>query len=219
MADGQKDNGLFAVPTRRKVSTIILIVIHLAGIIGLHSVYKDLFLMFTPFNLLLSITLLLLNHKEFNRSFYIFCFIVFLSGYFIELIGVRTGTIFGHYAYGNTLGIKLLEVPVIIGINWLILLYCIGVICNGLKFSILIKSILGALMLVILDFFIEIVAVKYDFWSWSASTPPVQNFIAWFIISFLLLLLFNALNFNKSNKLAKGLFIIQLVFFVVLALF
>ena len=210
MSNEQKDKRLF-------VSTIILVVVHVAGIIGLQTEYKDLFLMCTPVNLLLSIGLLFWNHTEFNKSFFIFSVLTFLTGYFIEVAGVKTGMIFGHYSYGKTLGFKLLDVPVIIGINWLMLIYIVGIILNKINTNTLFKSFFGAATLTTLDFFIEVVAIKYDFWKWSNYTPPIQNFVAWFIVSFLLLLLFNTMNFSKNNKLAQGLFIIQLVFFVTLS--
>ena len=210
MQNEQKDKRLF-------VATIILVVFHAVGIIGIQSDYKALFLMCTPFNLLLSIGLLFWNHTDYSKSFYIFVLLTFLTGYFIEVAGVKTGIIFGQYAYGKTLGFKLLDVPIIIGVNWLMLIYCIGVISNKLQVSALVKSIFGAAALTTLDFFIEAVAIRYDFWKWANYTPPVQNFVAWFIVSFVLLFLFHSLSFNKTNKLAQGLFLIQLVFFILLS--
>lgn len=209
MSTEQKDKTLF-------VTTIILVVIHLAGVIGILSSYCGLFLMLSPLNLLISTFLLFLNHKEFNRNFYIFCAISFLTGFFIEVVGVRTGMIFGDYTYDRTLGFQVFNVPVIIGVNWLMLIYSIGSILSELNSSIVIKSVLGAMMLVTLDFFIEPVAVKYNFWDWYEGTVPMQNYIAWFFVSFALLLLFYKLNFNKENRLAKALFIVQLVFFTLL---
>lgn len=211
MSNEKKDLRLF-------ISTIIIIVVYIAGIIGLQTEYRDLFLICTPFNLILSIGLLFWNHNEFNKSFFIFSILTFLTGYFIEVVGVKTGMIFGHYSYGKTLGFKLLDVPVIIGINWVLLIYIVGVICNRFNLSSLIKSLFGSALLTTLDFFIEVVAIKYDFWKWANYTPPTQNFVAWFIISFFLLLLFHSMNFNKSNKLAQGLFLIQIVFFVTLSI-
>lgn len=212
MTNRQKDKTLF-------VSTIILVVIHLMGIMGIRSAYKDLFLLLTPFNLLISAFLLYLNHPSDNKQFYVFCSTVFSAGFLIEVLGVNTGLIFGNYSYGKTLGIKLFDVPLIIGINWLILVYSVGIISDKLNSSAILKSIVGASMLVTLDFFIEKVAVKYDFWNWNLVSVPLQNYIAWFIVSFLLLLIFNKSNFLKDNKIALPLFMIQLVFFVSLALF
>ena len=168
MSNGQKDKLLFAVPAGRQASIIALVVIHTAGIIGIHSSYRDLFLILSPLNLIICISLLFLNHKKFTQPFALFCVIVFAGGFLIEVIGVKTGIIFGNYSYGNTLGIQFLGVPLIIGINWLMLIYCVGIICNRFyNSSNLLKSMFGAIMMVFLDFFIEPVAIKYDFWSWT----------------------------------------------------
>ncbi|MBL7882669.1 MAG: carotenoid biosynthesis protein, partial [Bacteroidia bacterium] len=78
---------------------------------------------------------------------------------------------------------------------------------------------LGASVLTFLDFFIEPIAIKYDYWTWQATEVPTQNYIAWFIASFLFLLFFYILKFNKNNKIALLLYITQLLFFVFLNLF
>ena len=129
------------------------------------------------------------------------------------MIGVRTGIIFGNYHYGNTLGIKLLDVPVIIGINWMILIYCVGCIFHKIPGPIAVKSLMGAALLTGLDLMMEPIAMKYDFWKWNNSPIPAQNYVAWFVVSFLLLLIFHSLKFNKENKLAPSFYIIQLAFF------
>lgn len=204
---------------RLLLSTILLIIVHIAGVIGLNTSYRNLFLALTPANLLLSSVLLLLNHKEFNKSFLLFILISFLSGFFIEVIGVNTGLIFGNYTYETALGFKILNVPVIIGVNWFILIYSAGIICDKIKSNIYIKSLIGAFMLVILDVLIERIAPEYHFWSWDQGIIPLQNYLAWFVVSFLIILTFYKLNFTKTNKLAPSLFIIQLVFFTLLDLF
>ncbi|CAN5404521.1 hypothetical protein BH10BAC1_BH10BAC1_21270 [soil metagenome] len=210
MTAEQKDKRLF-------VSTIILVVVHVAGIIGILSPYKDSFLILTPLNLLVSITLLFWNHKDFSNSFNVFCVLTFIIGFTVEWIGVHTKLLFGHYTYGEVLGPKILDIPVIIGVNWLMLIYSVGVVCNKINTNAFVKSFIGAAALVLLDLFIEPVAMKYNFWNWFEGAPSIRNFIDWFIIAFLLLLLFNALKFNKNNALAKALLIVQLIFFVTLS--
>ncbi|MDF2436188.1 MAG: carotenoid biosynthesis protein [Bacteroidota bacterium] len=198
------------------ISAVVLVIVHLAGLIALHSKYHDLFLSLTPFNLILSTLLLLINHKGFNRSFIIFILIVSYCGYLIEVVGVRTGWIFGHYWYEETLGWTILYVPAIISLNWFILVYSAGIISNKVPVNIFIKCGIGALLLVILDMLIEQSAPKYHFWSWLDGIIPLRNYIAWFIISFIFLLLFHRMNFNKQNKLAPVLYLTQLVFFALL---
>ena len=87
------------------------------------------------------------------------------------------------------------------------------------KTSVILKSLIGSSILVIFDYVLEPVAIKYDYWTWHHANVPLQNYVGWFVVSFLLLLLFNFLNFTKNNKLAQTLFIIQFVFFILLALF
>lgn len=202
----QKNKRLF-------ISAAILLIVHIAGIIGLQTSYRDLFLGLTPINLLLSASLLFINHQQFNKNFILFAVITLLSGFFVEVAGVRTGAIFGSYWYEETLGWKVLNVPVVISVNWLMLVYSAGVISNKLNANIILKSATGAALLLILDLLIEQNAHNYKFWSWMDGKIPMQNYIAWFLVSFVLLLLFHSLKFKKENKLAPVLYIVQLLFF------
>lgn len=208
----QRDNTLF-------YSTLILVIVHTCGVIGLLSPYHDLFLKATPFNILLSALLLFLNQRGKNPRFAVFCLVGYLFGYAIEVAGARTGMIFGEYSYGNALGMKILDVPVVMGLNWLLLVFSVGIICDKINTHYIGKSLIGASMMVILDLFLEPVAVRYDFWTWTQGSIPVQNYLAWYCASFVLLLLFYGLSFKKENPLAKALFLVQFVFFILLNIF
>ncbi len=199
-------------------SIAIILLLHAVGLLGLNSGYRELFLALTPINLFLSFVILFINQQEKNKAFILFCSCIFVLGFSAEVIGVKTGLLFGVYTYGNTLGLKLFNVPLIIGVNWLILVYAAGTILHKLPLHILLKSLIGAAMLTILDVLIEPVAIKFDFWHWENGNIPMQNYIAWFIISFIFLLLYNKFQFNKNNLPAKVLYIVQIVFFIVLNL-
>jgi len=58
-----------------------------------------------------------------RTDFYISLIAVSIIGFLIEVIGVKTGYIFGRYYYGQSLGYHLLSVPLLIGLNWGVLLY------------------------------------------------------------------------------------------------
>ena len=47
-----------------------------------------------------------------------------------EILGVNYGLIFGDYIYLDNLGYKVFGVPVIIGVNWIILTYISGSFSN-----------------------------------------------------------------------------------------
>ncbi|HMQ01191.1 MAG TPA: carotenoid biosynthesis protein, partial [Cyclobacteriaceae bacterium] len=82
----------------------------------------------------------------------------------------------------------------------------------------LIKVLLGTALAVLLDVFIEPVAIHYDFWSWENITPPLQNYIGWFVVSSLLLVIFFQKPDRSSNKSAIAFLFIQLGFFALLNL-
>jgi len=104
-----------------------------------------------------------------------------------------------------------------IGVNWILVIYSTGMLLlyAGLKNPVL-GAIVGALMVTALDYFIEPVAISYDYWSWTEATIPLQNYIAWFVFSFIMLRFFYAMKFAEKNRAALVLFIIQFVFFFAL---
>ncbi len=112
---------------------IFLAVTHAAGVIGLLFPGSRLWFQgATPFHLLLTIAVLLYFHRDWRTSFWIFVSSVLLIGYWVEVLGVHTSLIFGSYAYDTTLGWKVLEVPLMIAVNWLLLTYLCGSVCNRL---------------------------------------------------------------------------------------
>ena len=198
---------------------IILINIHLAGIIGLTSDLKPLFLWMTPLSLILSAGLLFFIHKSFSLRFTIFAFSIFLLGFFVEVLGVKTGLVFGNYFYGDTLGYMMFDVPLIMGLNWLVLTYSTGCFLNRFELNLITKCSLGATILVLLDLLIEQIAIRNDFWHWSGGVIPIQNYLAWWIISFVfLLLLFFTLG-KVTNRLSFLFLAVQFLFFGGLLLF
>lgn len=200
--------------SKLKVSIIILVAFYVSGIIGILTNNQTIdFLSLTPLNLLVNATLLLFNHQKWTNKQWLVFFIIAVIGYFIEVIGVTTGVIFGEYVYKTTLGWKLFETPLIIGVNWMLLTY--GVVYTiGIK----IKNTIGialasACLLVALDILIEPVAMKYDFWTWKQVIIPLKNYIAWFVISFILCYVLAHYKGTSKNNFAPYLLIMQFIFF------
>jgi putative membrane protein len=97
----------------------LLIIFYTVGVVGLSiEEYRSNFLSLSFFNLALSFTLLLMGRNLHSLRLYVFIFFAFVVGVGVELIGVHTGYLFGDYAYGESLGVKFYDVPIIIGINW-----------------------------------------------------------------------------------------------------
>lgn len=145
--------------------------------------------------------------------------IIFLSGMFIEWVGVHTGFPFGSYSYGEFLGPRILEIPYIIGINWVMLVYITASISNWTTKNIIIRSIIGSALMVSLDILIEPNAAMLSFWYWEDGEIPLNNFIAWFGAGLLLHFFFQKkIKKTRTPKLALHIFLAQLIFFSMLSL-
>ena len=198
----------------------VLVIFHAVGFWGLlFSGEPEYYQSLTPMNLLLTNALLFSFHKSWNKVFILFAILVFAVGFLSEVVGVHTGLLFGDYTYGEALGVKVWEVPVLIGLNWLMLVYATGHISNYTGWHWIARAILGASLMVLLDFFIEPVAMQYDFWSWSGNNVPFTNYVGWLVIAFVLQLYFQKSGFVKQNVLAPVVYFVQLLFFLGLFLF
>lgn len=196
----------------------VIVLFHLVGLYGfLMPSLESLFIALVPFHLLLMLILLIVSGRDSSWEIITFALVVSLSGFLIEVIGVNTGLIFGSYSYGTALGIKLWDTPLMIGVNWLILVYCTGVFLEQFKLkSRFLFSALGAMILLGLDLLIEPIAMRFDYWTWPGGNIPLQNYTGWYIVSFLLFWYFSGIDFKKENKAAIVLLFAQLSFFAVL---
>jgi putative membrane protein len=202
-----------------KGKVFIITVLHVVGLLGfLNYLPIEGFEKLTPFNLLISAFLMLSHHKGWNKTSVGFFIIIFLWGYFIEIIGVYTQLIFGTYYYGESLGFKLFDIPLMIGINWVILVYSTAAIAELFPVSKYVKVLIAAILMVALDYFIEPFAIKYDLWHWANEIVPLQNYVGWFVTSVLMQLLFFNLQISKNNLVAVWLYVLQMVFFTILVL-
>lgn len=209
----QNQNSLLSPPARR-VIFIILPLMYLAGLIGLNlPATASLFEVLTPFNLIASLILLLLFHTDWRPAFWLYCLIAFGLGFLAEVLGVHTGLLFGNYSYGTVLGWKVAEVPLTIGTNWLLLSYLCGSVIDRLRLGTLVKVLLAAGLMTLLDVLIEPVAVQLGFWSWDSATIPLSNYLGWFGVSSLVFGAFYLLPFQKRNDLAPLLLLLQFLFF------
>jgi putative membrane protein len=216
----KKRNGLFSYS--EKIAVTVIGIFHLAGIILLNwssGFLYSLALDFVPINLILTSLLVIKFQKEYSGRFWIFSIIAILSGFFVEMAGVNTGLIFGHYQYGDVLGPGILGTPWIIGLNWFLLSYCILCLLDFLTWPAWVKFFLATGLMVGLDYLMEPVAMRLGFWSWEEGNIPVQNYVGWAALSALIFLqpFFNS--FQRKNRVAAAAFIIQVLFFLLQNIF
>jgi bisanhydrobacterioruberin hydratase len=165
-------------------------------------------------NLMLCGFLLFLAETHYFRAAVSFL-IIFIGGFVVEYLGVHTGLLFGNYNYGAALGPKYEEIPLVIGVNWFCIVLASSALLYSIKFNLVLKAILAGALCTLMDFLIEPVAIKLDFWDWENGIIPIWNYICWFGFSSLFAFIY--LSFTKSrNKAAQSLFFIWVVFFSIL---
>jgi len=198
-----------------------LYLIFTVGIIG-HLVDQliPIMLYLTPFTLLLTgIVVLYKSYKSSNKLFLYWIIITYLITFSLEVIGVKTGLIFGEYLYGETLGLKLFDVPLIIGFNWVFVILGAISIARIISKNNLVVSLIAALIAVIFDFILEPVAIKLDYWQWSENIIPLQNYAAWFLIAFFSSFFYEQFKIETDSKISIHYLIIQFIFFLFINLF
>lgn len=201
------------------IAITLLAIFHLVGIFGLsHTQWQPFFLSLTPFNLLLTLGIFFFANSNIDKKMILSFLITFIIGYGVEVAGVHTGVLFGIYHYGSALGIKLLDVPLLIGVNWFLLAIASRGIVEKISKKRYVHIVLAALLMVFLDILIEPVAIQLDFWSWENNIIPMQNFVMWFLTAFIIQLILSKLMPHLNIVICLGVYITQLFFFGILNL-
>ena len=192
---------------------------YLIGLMGFGLPFtREFFMEIVSWSLLFAFILLMLFHRDGSKAFLPLAVLVALAGYFVEVLGVKTGMIFGTYFYGGGFGIRILETPILIALNWLMLVYCSYYLASRINMAALLQILVAALMMLVYDFFLEPVATAMDWWYWQGGQIPLNNYLAWFVISLVFTGLFKVFRVKYKNPLASLIFFSQLGFFIILHL-
>ncbi len=176
----------------------------------------------TPFLLFIAIFSIGIFLKEQNnpvRSLMVIVLIFSLT-VALEILGVLTGKVFGEYQYGVALNLKLKDVPLVIGLNWVLLVFAtkstVHLLFKNHLQKVFLKNLVAGLLLVSIDFFIEPVAIILDYWQWNGGAIPLQNYIAWFLISQIAYLIIDYSKIEIRSKILSQLYLIMLCYFILL---
>jgi bisanhydrobacterioruberin hydratase len=195
---------------------VFLVIFYAVGIAGFSMPLTfSLFQKLVPLNLIISTVILFLFHPKWDIRQVAVFFVLALSGLVVEMVGTHTGLIFGSYTYGNSLGLKILSTPLLIGVNWLVLVYCVHAILPQERQK-WFYPFIGAALLVAFDYVMEPVAIATDMWSWAGESIPVKNYLAWYALALILLFVLRFAGIRYKNAVAGWLLVIQFLFFLVL---
>ena len=205
--------------TNYRYMVLFLIIFYAVGFAGLSiPATRPFFVHLTPFALLLSSLIIALFHNKFSAKTILIFIFIYAASFVVELIGVNTGSIFGNYTYGHGLGPKLFNTPLIIGLNWLLLVYVSNSVMQRTDWNPIVKVFGASFLLLAYDVLLEQVAPLLAMWTFSESTVPIQNYVAWFLLALLFSLVINLLKINTKNRIAPIVFGIQALFFAALLL-
>ncbi len=222
--------------SRQQIATAIALAFHVSGFIAIGFFKSPLFISLTPLNLLVCAALIFWTQEKISPGCLVFCVMAYAIGFGSEWIGVNTGKLFGNYSYGKVLGKVWQGVPFIIGIQWMVVIYCTGTgiammhdrLLKGQEDAIeqfpkfwLAASMIAdsALLAMFFDWIIEPVAVKLGYWSWEDGEIPWFNYATWWGVSAVIMVFFHFLPFRKHNLFAVHLLMIQVMFFLLLRTF
>ena len=181
-----------------RFSVFFVWLINISGFFGVLSDQKDFFLSTSPFAILITFILLVLNYDFKQKGFIAAVISIITIGFLVEFLGVNYDLFFGSYEYGNNLGY-----------------FTEKIIPNSLP----LKVLFAALLMVFLDIFLEICAPKLDYWKFNEEVVPMSNYNSWFVISAICLYIYFKLIKDKEYTLSINMLVIHFAFFGLLSVF
>lgn len=204
-------------------SVFLCVLVHFSGALGMSFFDRDLFVAFTPLNLLLMFMLLVWNEPALTLPWYLGFAVALLTGIGSEMIGVNTGLLFGSYVYGDVLGTKIMGVPLLIGLNWFCIVYCsfssVYMFFRNGRLGGIVTALVAGLLATCFDWIMEPVAMKLGFWQWEGNSIPLFNYVSWWVIASAVAYVFQRLHLKSKNQFAPILLLVQALFFIALRIF
>ena len=148
----------------------------------------------------------------------IFLIITIIVSLFLEIIGSKTGYVFGgkyHYNNDNTPGFILFGIPVLIPIAWFGIIYMSINFCNyvtNVRFPFensinYYFIILTAIFVMFLDLVLDPLAVDEKRWNWELPGIyygiPILNFFGWLLVPLLILLIFQHCSYPVTKVISS----------------
>ncbi|HAX96467.1 MAG TPA: hypothetical protein DCY35_08110 [Prolixibacteraceae bacterium] len=205
---------------RHRRVILVFIIFYLVGVAGfIYPGTSAVFAGLTPVILIMSFVAVIVYHGEsFTLKHFMVLLGIFLISFVSEAIGVNTGLIFGSYQYGESLGLKFFGTPVLIGMNWVFLIYSSASLINMTRVTGSIFVFLASSLMVFYDLILEQVAGEMGMWSWTDGFIPLKNYITWFILAVVFHWMLKYYAVPTINKVAPAIFTIQFMFFLMIFL-
>jgi putative membrane protein len=166
------------------------------------------------------IAVLVYSIKKITKLQVIILVLIGATGLISEIIGVRTGIIFGDYVYVTGLGPKIFSVPILLAGMWVIVSWYGLAVYNAMKKSAgLLAVIIAAWAVLIYDIFLEPFATAANLWIWNQGTVPILNYITWFVLALVFVFVLVRSKIRQENgQTILAIAGIQILYFCVISL-
>lgn len=124
-----------------------------------------------------------------------------------EILGSKTGVLFGNYTYLSNLDFSILYVPIYIPLAWILIVYSAWQITKSFWKT--------GILSVLIDAILEKFAVSSNLWTWDKEYllfSPLLNYLTWFVIAIIGALLFK--NSKNKNEFMPMKLIITLLIYI-----
>jgi len=185
----------------------------ISGILGIISTASNWFLALTPLYLFLNFLIILLCLKDQKVRILKGISVPFILGFITEVLGVNFGLIYGSYTYGENLGLKIFEVPLIICLNWSLLTIVSADFGKFITRNKGLRILSGSLLMILLDFLIEISAPRFDFWVFKDGIVPLTNYFGWFLVASISHWWYQSFKINTNSKISCHIITCLFLFF------
>ncbi len=203
-----------------KRSHINFYMIYFVGIVGhFFSITRPLMLALTPPVLFITSVYALLRawygDGTRKKPFIIWLVAVFLVTMLLEILGVKFGIFFGQYQYGGVLGPALFGVPLIIGINWIVVVTGSSALIKKITSNPYAIASGAGLISLLFDFILEPAAIALGYWDWAGAIP-LKNYATWFIVTFVFAGVYGKMNLCSRDRWTTHLLTAQFLFFIMI---
>jgi uncharacterized membrane protein len=119
----------------------------------------------------------------------------------VEAVGLATGFPYGGYRYGDVLGPRLLGVPFLVPLAWLMMAWPSWVLAARLARRPVVRVVVAAAVFAGWDVVLDPQMVQAGYWTWTHPRPglpgidtvPLTNLAGWLLAGLLLMTLLEAL--------------------------
>ena len=188
------------------------------GFVGLAIPYTfPFFVLLTPLAIVVALGMLIMGHQRpLDWRFFTAMGIVFGLSYVVELLKVHVFFLENVFVFGDSFGPVLLNIPLLIGLCWVALIYICAAIAERLKTNTVMKVLAASGLVVFFDIVVELVAHKLDFWYWMWEIP-FWNYLMWFVAALVMFTIIKLFKVNIENKLALPMYMTLIVLMLLLS--